>query len=72
VALCLLTVECVPLHTPTTGRDASYKLNIVAEARSGGQRVGRIIIVTLLWSELMGGYNTPGTMVGRQERKSRS
>jgi len=21
--------------------------------------VGRIIIVTLLWSEIMGGYNTP-------------
>jgi len=25
--------------------------------------VGRIIIVTLLWSEIMGGYNTPDTMV---------
>jgi len=25
--------------------------------------VGRIIIVTLLWSEIMGGYDTPDTMV---------
>jgi len=25
--------------------------------------VRQIIIVTLLWSEIMGGYNTPGTMV---------
>jgi len=25
--------------------------------------VGRIIIVTLLWSVIMGGYNTPDTMV---------
>jgi len=25
--------------------------------------VGRIIIATLLWSEIMGGYNTPDTMV---------
>jgi len=25
--------------------------------------VGRIIIVTLLWSEITGGYNTPDTMV---------
>jgi len=25
--------------------------------------MGRIIIVTLLWSEIMGGYNTPDTMV---------
>jgi len=25
--------------------------------------VGRIIIVTLLWSEIIGGYNTPDTMV---------
>jgi len=24
---------------------------------------GRLIIVTLLWSEIMGGYNTPDTMV---------
>jgi len=37
---------------------ASYKLNIGAEAWSGGQSVGRIVIVTLLWSEIMGGYNT--------------
>ena len=51
------------LQTPTTGRDASYKLNVVAEARCGGKRVGRIIIVTLFWSEIMGGYNTPDTMV---------
>ena len=51
------------LQTPTTERDASYKLNVVSEARSGGYRVGRIIIVTLLWSEIMGGYNTPDTMV---------
>jgi len=49
--------------TPTTGRDASYNLNVVAEVRSGGYRVGGIIIVTLLWSEIMGGYNTPDTMV---------
>jgi len=46
------------LQTPTTGQDASYKLNVVAEARNGGQRVRRIIIITLLWSEIMGGYNT--------------
>jgi len=26
-----------------------------------GVRAGRIIIVTLLWSEIMGGYNTPDT-----------
>jgi len=35
----LLTVipERVQIQTPTTaGRDASYKLNVVAEARSGG------------------------------------
>jgi len=50
-------------QTPTTRRDASYKLNVVSEARSGGYRDGRIIIVTLLWSEIMGGYNTPYTMV---------
>ena len=47
------------LQTPTTGRDASYKLNVVAEARSGVS----IIIVTLLWSEIMSGYNIPDTMV---------
>ena len=46
-----------------TGRDASYKLNVVEEARSGGERVGRIIIVTLLWSEITGSYNTPDTVV---------
>ena len=51
------------LHTPTTRTDGSYKLNVVSEARSGGQRVGRTIIVTLLWSEIMGGYSTPDTMV---------
>ena len=51
------------LQTPTTRRDASYKLNVVSEARSGGYRVGQIIIVTLLLSEIMGGYNTPDTMV---------
>ena len=51
------------LQTPTTGRNASYKLNVVAEAHSGGLRVGRVIIVTLLWSEIMGGCNTPVTMV---------
>jgi len=28
-----------------------------------GLKVGQIIIVTLLWSEIMGGYNTPDTMV---------
>jgi len=27
--------------------------------------VGRIIIVTLLWSELVGGYNSPDTVVER-------
>ena len=43
-------------------QDASYKLNVVSEARSGGYRVGQII-VTLLWSEIMGGYNTPDTAV---------
>ena len=54
------------LQTPTTRRDASYKLNVVSEARSGvtAYRVGRIIIVMLLpCSEIMGGYNTPDTMV---------
>jgi len=51
------------LQTPTTGQDASYKLNVVSEVRSGVYRVGRIIIVTLLWSEIMGGYSTPDTMV---------
>jgi len=51
------------LQTPTTGQDASYKLNVVSEARSGGYRVGRIFIVTLLWSEITGCYNTPDTMV---------
>jgi len=51
------------LQTPTTGRDASYKLNVVAEARSGGQRVRRVITVTLLWSEITGGYNNPNTIV---------
>ena len=50
------------LETPTTRRNGSYKLNVVSEARSGGNRVGRII-VTLLWSEIMGGYNTPDTAV---------
>jgi len=25
--------------------------------------VGQIIIATILWSEIMGGYNTPDTMV---------
>jgi len=29
----------------------------------GLEGVGRIIIVTLLWSEITGGYNTPDTMV---------
>jgi len=51
------------LQTPTTRKDASYKLNVVSEARSGGYRVGRIIIVKLLWSEIMDDYNTPDTMV---------
>ena len=27
--------------------------------------MGRIIIVTLLWSEIMGGYSTPDTTVDR-------
>ena len=40
-----------------------FKLSVVAEARSEGNRVGRIIIVTLLWNEIMGGYNTLDTMV---------
>jgi len=38
VALTLLTVigyKCA-LQTPITGQDASYKLNVVSEARSGG------------------------------------
>jgi len=33
------TKACVlkcALQTPTTGRDASYKLSVVSEARSGG------------------------------------
>jgi len=51
------------LQTPTKGLDASYKLNVVGEARDGGKRVGRIIIVTLLWSKIMGGYNTTDTMI---------
>jgi len=50
------------LQTPTTGRDVSYKLNVVAGMK-WGLKVGQIIIVTLLWSEIMGGYNTPDTMV---------
>jgi len=50
------------LQTPITGRDASYKLNVVAEARNGGLESGANI-VTLLWSDIMGGYNTPDTMV---------
>jgi len=29
----------------------------------GVRGMERIIIVTLLWSEIMGGYNTPDTMV---------
>ena len=49
------------LQTPTTGRDASYKLSVVAEARSGDSTDGAII-VTLLWSDIMGGYDTPDTM----------
>ena len=49
------------LQTPTTRRDASYKLNVVSEARSGDYRVGpRFSGVT---SEIMGGYNTPDTVV---------
>jgi len=51
------------LQTPTTGQDATYKLNVISEAGSGGYRVGRIIIVTLLWCEIMGGYNTSDTLV---------
>ena len=56
MALTLLTVilesvlKCA-LQTPTTGRDGSYKLNVVAEGRSGG------------YSEIMGGYRTLDTMV---------
>ena len=53
-------LECTDTHNK---QDASYKLNVVSEARSGNLRVGRIIIVTLLWSEIMGGYNTPDTVV---------
>jgi len=48
------------IQTPTTRRDASYKLNVVSEARSGGQRVGQIVIVTLLWSELRKGKERKG------------
>jgi len=36
------------LQTPTTMQDASYKLNVVSEARSGSYRMRRMIIVTLL------------------------
>jgi len=50
------------LQTPTTRRDASYKLNVVSDARSGDYRVG------LLLSELMGGYNTPDTMHNGRDR----
>jgi len=28
-----------------------------------GLEVGRTIIVTLLWNEIMDGYNTPDTMI---------
>jgi len=28
-----------------------------------GSEGGQIIIATLLWSEIMGGYNTPDTVV---------
>jgi len=50
------------LQTPTTRRDAGYKLNVFSRHEVGLEG-GRIIIVTLLWSEIMGGYNTPDTMV---------
>jgi len=42
-----------------------YKLNVVAEARGGVSGWGQLgpIIVTILWSEIMGGYNTPYPMV---------
>jgi len=45
------------LQTPTTGRDASYKLNVVR------RHVVAVRLVTLRWSETMGGYNTSDTMV---------
>jgi len=46
------------LQTPTTGQ--------VVECCFGGTKwglQGEAIIVTLLWSEIMGDYNTPDTMV---------
>jgi len=42
------------LQTPTTGRDATYNLNV--ERRHA-------VWVTVLWSEIEGVYNTPDTMV---------
>ena len=50
------------LQTPTTRRHASYRLNVVSEAKVGVRGWG-IIIVTLLWSEIVGGYITQDTTV---------
>jgi len=66
VALTLLTVipERVQVQTPTTaGRDASYKLNVVAEARSGVRGWGEKLLSALVWNEIMGSYSAPDTMV---------
>jgi len=41
-------------------RDASYKLNVVAEARSAS--VANNYCGASLWSEIIGGCNTPDRM----------
>ena len=46
-------LKCV-LQTPTTGRDATYNLNVERRHAVG---------VTLLWSEIVGGDNTPDSVV---------
>ena len=52
------------LQTPTTGRDASYKVNVVAEARIGGLEAGanNYCHASLDWG-YMTRYCTPDTMV---------
>jgi len=66
VALTLLTVilERVKVCITDTHnrRDASYNLNVEWRHVVGVRGWG-IITVTLLWSEIMGSYNTPNTMV---------
>ena len=55
------------LQTHTTGRDTSYNLNVERRHKWGLEGV------TLLWIEIMGGYNTPVTMVEiGPEHKNRS